>query len=73
MSCTRCDDTGSLSKNPYGHLDCPHCEASTERAALDGWMRDNAFRVDAADAWAIYQHGKAAARRSSRAPYRRNR
>lgn len=36
-SCLKCDDTGSLSTDPYGPLDCASCHIATERAALNAW------------------------------------
>jgi hypothetical protein len=59
--CTHCNDTGSLSKALWGDLDCAHCGAATERAALNIWARRETPEVDLIDAWVLYQHGKAAA------------
>ena len=63
--CEHCNDTGSLSKELWGDLDCVHCWAAVERTALNGWLRerqraDGMGRIDYIDAWTIYQHGKAA-------------
>lgn len=61
MSCTHCNDTGSLSKNLHGYLDCTHCDTAEERVAVNIWADRAAPYVDQVDAWLIYQHGKAAA------------
>lgn len=62
MNCAACADTGSLSKNLHGFLDCPHCSAAAERAALvqsaREWVRENDPIVCL---WLAYQQGKAAA------------
>lgn len=58
MSCIHCNDTGSLSKDPHGYLDCARCDAAQERAALEGWVRAEAPNCDLIDAWLIYKHGK---------------
>ncbi|MCG2586533.1 hypothetical protein [Massilia sp. TS11] len=61
MSCLHCDDTGSLSKSLDGALDCPHCEAAPERAALNAWAkRELCSKVDEAELYLIYVRGKAA-------------
>jgi len=62
MTCEKCDDTGSLSKNLHGYLDCPFCEVSDEREALGKWLTEHAPNCDDdVAAWLIYQHGKTAA------------
>lgn len=62
MKCDRCDDTGSLSKDMHGYLDCPFCDVSDERASLGLWLSENHPTCDdCVTAWAIYQHGKTAA------------
>ena len=61
MNCVHCDDTGSLSKDLHGYLDCARCGVADERAALGNWLLDNAQNCDDVSAWLIYQHGKAAA------------
>jgi len=61
MTCQNCNGTGSLSKHIDGSLDCP-CGAADERAALEQWTLKNQLAGGGlADAWLIYQHGKAAA------------
>jgi hypothetical protein len=60
MSCTQCNDTGSLSKSLTGYLDCPHCDVAAERAKLEAWARRAAPGAGLLDVWTIYQHGKAA-------------
>jgi hypothetical protein len=60
--CTFCNDTGSLSKDLDGFLDCGHCHVAEERTALDVWA--GAHGLDcyySAHLWQVYQHGKAAA------------
>jgi len=59
--CTQCNDTGSLSKDIDGHLDCPHCDVAIERAGLEQWAGRQRLDCGLAAMWAIYQHGKAAA------------
>jgi hypothetical protein len=61
MNCRHCNDTGSLSKDVIGYLDCPHCGAAEERANLEVWARRNAPSAGIVDLWTIYQHGKQAA------------
>lgn len=60
-ACTFCDDTGSLSKDVGGHLDCPHCAIADERVEFERWVMANMPRVNLIHAWLIYQHGKKAA------------
>lgn len=60
MTCSQCNDTGSLSKNLWGDLDCPHCDIADERVAVEKWVRQHTC-ADTVDAWLIYQRGKAAA------------
>ena len=61
MNCVHCNDTGSLSKEWDGYLDCAHCDTAEERAALDVWAAQHAPDCPSWDLWPIYQHGKAAA------------
>ena len=62
MSCPHCNDTGSLSKDLHGYLDCAHCDVAEQRAGLEAWALANAKNCDdMTAAWLIYQHGKAAA------------
>ena len=59
--CEHCNDTGSLSKDIDGFLDCPHCDVAIERAGLEQWARrELAAASGLAAMWLIYQHGKAA-------------
>lgn len=39
MTCTHCSDTGSLSKDVGGFLDCPHCPAAGDRLLLEHWYK----------------------------------
>jgi hypothetical protein len=60
--CEHCNDTGSLSKDIDGFLDCPHCDAAIERAGLEQWAgRELTQHSGLAAMWLIYQHGKATA------------
>jgi len=61
MNCEKCDDTGSLSKDLHGHLDCGHCGVAYERATVERWARENTPYCDSVDAWLLHQYGKAAA------------
>lgn len=61
MTCAHCDDTGSLSKEWDGYLDCTRCDVATERTQLDAWAAKHAPDCPSWDLWPIYQHGKAAA------------
>jgi hypothetical protein len=61
MNCTHCNDTGSLSKDQWGYLDCTHCELAEERMRVEAWGRRAAPMANPIDVWKIYQHGKAAA------------
>jgi hypothetical protein len=60
MECVHCNDTGSLSKNIIGYLDCPYCDTAVERARVEAWARRAAPGTGLVDLWTIYQHGKAA-------------
>jgi hypothetical protein len=60
MNCARCDDTGSLSKNDWGHLDCVHCDVAEERMRVESWARRATPHASPVDVWKIYQRGKAA-------------
>jgi transcription elongation factor Elf1 len=60
MTCTHCNDTGSLSKDIEGFFDCGHCSVAGERTALEAWADANHVECYSADLWRIYQHGKAA-------------
>lgn len=61
--CKNCNDTGSLSGDLEGYLDCP-CGIAEERVALDLWARKALKNAPSAstERWLIYQHGKAAAK-----------
>lgn len=62
-ACTHCNDTGSLSKDLHGSLDCPACLVATERAQLEQWAVRSGIRCnDIASLYLIYRHGKQAAR-----------
>jgi hypothetical protein len=61
MTCAHCNDTGSLTKQLWGYLDCPHCSAAQERTDAVIWAQCVTPDVDPIDAWLIYQHGKTAA------------
>jgi len=63
MNCTHCNDTGSLSKELDGYLDCVHCDVAEQRAALDTWASTACQHAPSASAerWMIYRHGQAAA------------
>ena len=61
MTCAKCDDTGSLSKDLHGYLDCAYCSVSVERVQVNIWADRATPTVDQVDAWLIYLHGKTAA------------
>lgn len=60
-ACTHCDDTGSLSKELWGSLDCAHCGVAEERTVFDLWLTRELPNVGWVDGWIVYQRGKAAA------------
>lgn len=61
MNCVYCSDTGSLSRDLEGELDCVHCDVAQERAALEAWAaRERILYGTESSIWLIYQHGKAA-------------
>jgi ferredoxin-like protein FixX len=61
MKCSHCNDTGSLSKDLDGFLDCTHCDVATERAKLEAWAFELMAKHGATGAmWLVFQHGKAA-------------
>lgn len=39
MTCEFCSDTGSLSKDVGGFLDCPYCDTPYERGDLETWYK----------------------------------
>jgi hypothetical protein len=55
--CPHCHDTGSLSKDIEGQLDCVYCGAALERVGLNAWCRNNIPKgaSHAAAAWLIYR------------------
>lgn len=65
--CRFCNDTGSTEKTLWGYFDCGHCDTAEQRMKLDKWITQLYNRGDlqacisSADAWLIFQHGKAAA------------
>lgn len=63
MKCPKCYDTGSLSREFDGVLDCVSCGIADERAALDLWARRALKDAPSAstERWMIYQRGKQAA------------
>jgi transcription elongation factor Elf1 len=60
MNCPHCNDTGSLSKQTWGQLDCGYCDTALERMRVEAWARRVAPMVQQHDVWTIYQHGKQA-------------
>lgn len=63
--CAHCRDTGSLSRDPYGQLDCGHCTVASERTTLNTWATQEGILrwsdgVGTWHLWLIYQHGYAA-------------
>jgi hypothetical protein len=60
-NCVHCLDTGSLSKQAWGQLDCGFCDTALERMRVESWARRVTPMVQQHDVWMIYQHGKAAA------------
>jgi hypothetical protein len=61
-ACIHCNNTGSLSKDLAGHLDCAHCTVANERAELEKWAKENRVSyVTETDLWLIFQHGRGAA------------
>lgn len=58
--CTHCHDTGSLSKDLEGQLDCVYCKAADQRVALQAWCRDSIPRFSSIStvAWMIFQHAQ---------------
>lgn len=39
MTCIHCSDTGSLSKQVTGDIDCIYCDAPYERGDLETWYK----------------------------------
>lgn len=58
-ACEHCDDTGSLSKEIEGQMDCAYCSVARERADLEVWALREGLRAGIADLWLIFQHGRA--------------
>jgi hypothetical protein len=62
MSCAHCNDTGSLSKELHGILDCGHCDVATERTVFANWAREVVRENDPIVClWLAHQRGRAAA------------
>lgn len=59
--CNHCDGTGSLSKDVFKDLDCPHCDVALERVQLEGWLDHQGIQISAPEAWLIFSSGKVAA------------
>jgi hypothetical protein len=58
MNCPHCNDTGSLSKDIGGHLDCSYCLAAQQRTALEAWYRAVRNQYDVIDLlWLAFQRG----------------
>lgn len=57
MKCQHCNDTGSLSRDLHGYLDCTHCDVAAERVMVEHWASAHAPNCDPVDAWLIHQHG----------------
>jgi hypothetical protein len=74
MNCIHCADTGSLSKDLEGDLDCPYCDVAIERVALEDWAaRTRLLYGSESSLWLIYQYGKAAAASQNQQTNRRRR
>jgi hypothetical protein len=59
VKCYECHDTGSLSKDIGGHLDCPVCLAAMQRTELEGWYRSVKNQYDVLDLlWLAFQRGQ---------------
>jgi hypothetical protein len=59
MTCDHCADTGSLSKNVTGYLDCPHCLAAQQRTELEAWFHSVRNQYDVLDLlWLAFQRGQ---------------
>lgn len=61
MTCVHCNDTGSLSKDIDGFLDCTHCDVAAERVMVEHWAREHAPDCPSWDLWPIYLQGRKAA------------
>lgn len=59
MTCAHCADTGSLSKDLEGSLDCVYCDVADERTALEAWAaKAGVLYGTESSLWLIYQRGK---------------
>jgi hypothetical protein len=57
--CQHCNDTGSLSKDIAGHLDCAYCDAARQRAELESWYVEVKKQHDVIDLlWLAFQRGR---------------
>lgn len=62
MTCSACNDTGSLSKDVDGMLDCPHCDVARERVRLNVWdFKFMAKHPMESALWLAFQRGRASA------------
>jgi hypothetical protein len=55
-ACKFCDDTGSLSKDLYGSLDCAMCDVADQRARLNAQLSTLDLTGEVRD-WAIFKAG----------------
>lgn len=57
--CAHCADTGSLSKDIDGSLDCVYCPAALQRVGLETWALAENLDVGMSALWLIYLKGVA--------------
>lgn len=66
-TCSHCCDTGSLSKDIEGLLDCPYCPAALQRVGLETWALAEKLDVGMSALWLIYSKGREDERKASKA------
>lgn len=59
--CKKCQDTGSLSQNLAGSLDCISCDVATDRVAMGEFLDKLPFMGDYDAAWLVHQRALAMA------------
>lgn len=63
--CTHCNDTGEI--GGYGYLDCTHCNAAEDRAALNAYVKELGPTTEYDLVWHVHQRALELARQEQAA------
>jgi hypothetical protein len=66
--CSTCNDTGSISKDMAGNLDCTSCDAASERTEMGDFLNTLPVMRHYEAAWLIHQRALAMAPKKETAP-----